>query len=446
MNRPAPYEESTPSASEVPPHPSLPTRDAAGWDPAAVPPPAVTPPGPGAPSQWHARRLLLLLIAQFVAFGLVLGVQGVIFAQVMIRLALSEGVFGTAQFALPLVGLVILLFNGPIYLRLGCKWQAITSLLLLSAGMLVIAGTGSLWGFVLALVLSGLGFAMLDAATSAAAMDIEQATGRHVMNLVHGYQSGAIVVGALATGFLLSAGVGYQAIAALSVLVCCLPVILANLPAKFAPPVSGDEDEMAGIGGLLRDPEFVRLAVVCLVGSAAEAIAIVWSVIYLLDLDAPVAISGVTFALFNGAIFVGRLVNSQIVNRFGARVSLLISGVGIAAAALLLLAVDTVPVAMAAFTLLGLAVAGIQPTALSAAGPLAAKSSTGAVTGGIMMSAYLALLVAPLVYGWAAEFWSLRWAMLAVVLCGVVAVLLALRTAARSGAAAPAEAAQQHTG
>jgi len=372
----------------------------------------------------QVRALTAVLAAQFVAFGLVLGVQGVIWAEVMRRLALGAGLFGTLQLALPLVGLVVLLFNAKLYTHLGNRLQSFLSLGLLGAGMLVVAATASVPGFLVALALSGLGFAALDAASSSATMDLEQATGRHAMNVMHGLQSAAVMVGALVSGLALAAGWSYAAVAVVAAAACCVPVMAATLPAPYPRAGGAEEDPDLPDGDLRRDPRFLALAGICFLGSAAEAIAVVWTVIYLRDLGASLAVSGLALALFNGAMLVGRFVNAPLVARAGARPSLVISGVGIVAAVVPLLLSASIPVAIGSFTLLGLAVAGVQPTALSAAAPL--SSNSGAATAGIMMSAYAALLVAPLAYGWLAEASSLRPAMVAVAALGAVATWLAL--------------------
>jgi hypothetical protein len=74
------------------------------------------------------------------------------------------------------------------------------------------------------------------------------------------------------------------------------------------------------------------------------------------------------------------------VARYGARASLLLSGAGLLLAAGLLL-LPGVPLAVTGFAFTGLAVAGIVPTTLSAAGRLAPGHS-GAVSGGLMAAVY----------------------------------------------------------
>ncbi len=117
--------------------------------------------------------------------------------------------------------------------------------------------------------------------------------------------------------------------------------------------------------------------------------------IYLRGLGATALVGGAAFALFNGAMFIGRLANARLVARVGPRVSLIASGVGIAVSAGLLLAPGGVSSAVAAFVVLGLASAGIVPTVLSAAAEVA-PGQTGAIAGGILAAAYGSFIVCPL--------------------------------------------------
>jgi fucose permease len=119
--------------------------------------------------------------------------------------------------------------------------------------------------------------------------------------------------------------------------------------------------------------------------------------------------------------------------RWGARISLLISGGGLIGGTILLLAPGgDVVRAVVALALLGLAVAGVIPTALS----VAARRSSGnnaTVASGLMASAYLCLMICPPLVGWLSELFSLRAAWLIVGLSGlgIVALARSLREARR---------------
>ena len=161
-----------------------------------------------------------------------------------------------------------------------------------------------------------------------------------------------------------------------------------------------------------------------MLGAVGESVANLWSVIYLREQGAGALLGGATFALLSGAMLVGRLVNAPLLNRLGPRASLLVSGAGLILAAILLLLPGGVPLAIAAFMLLGLAVAGVVPTVFTAAARLAPGQS-GAIAGGILAAVYLSFMVTPPVIGWLAEFFSLQAALLTVGLSGLGMLWLA---------------------
>jgi fucose permease len=150
-----------------------------------------------------------------------------------------------------------------------------------------------------------------------------------------------------------------------------------------------------------------------------ESIAGVWSVIYLREeLGAAAVIGGATFALFNITMFVGRLLNAPLVARKGPMFSLMLSGGGLILSTLILVATGYVSLAVVGFGLMGLAVAGIFPTVMSAAAKLAPGNS-GAVTGAMMVFVYVGFMVGPPLIGWIAELTSLQTSLLVVGLCGL---------------------------
>jgi fucose permease len=81
---------------------------------------------------------------------------------------------------------------------------------------------------------------------------------------------------------------------------------------------------------------------------------------------------------------------------------------------------------VAGFVLLGLAVAGIIPTVLSAAAE-AARGDSGTVAGGVLAVAYGGFVVAPPLVGWLAELFSLQGALVSVGASGLGVLWLARR-------------------
>jgi MFS family permease len=390
------------------------------------------------------------LLAGFLYFGLSVGAQGVLWAELVQALGIGKGAFGVAQLVPPLVAICLLLRGGPLSARLGKRRLAVASLLALGGASLILAlapalapslGSG-FWALVVALAILGLGMGLFETAVNGAAMDWESSGGRPLLNALHaGYSAGA-VGGATGAGLLL--GLGWRPEGILFLLALLGPVLAgatravsfpvpAGLPARHAPgaPSVGAPPVGAppvGMRQIFNRP-LLLLAAIAALGSVGESVANLWSVIYLSELGAGALAGGAAFALANAAMLAGRVLNAPLVARHGARPSLLLSGAGLLLASGLLL-LPGVPLAVAGFALTGLAVAGIVPTTLSAAGRLAPGHS-GAVSGGLMAAVYLAFAVCPPLVGWLAERTSLQAALLVVGLSG--AGILGLTLGAGAG-------------
>jgi MFS family permease len=401
--------------------------------------------------------LVAVLLSDFLLLGLTIGGQGVLWADVVATLGIGKGAFGTAQLVLPLMAIILLLRAGALSARLGKQRLAIASLVLIGAGNLglALASGSGLGALVLALAVTGAGFGLFEIAVNGAAMDWEALSGRSVLNSLHAGYSGGAVVGAVGAGVLLGLGWRPDGILLLTAL-CSLPLIAATVVVRFPPSGLPAAAAPAGppgspAGGLRRALAPLRplrpllpLAGAAALASVGESVANLWSVIYLAELGAGSLLGGAAFALANAAMLAGRLVNARVVARLGTATSLHLSGAGlILASAILFLPglpwlpgddpTGRVPLAVAGFGLLGLAVAGVVPTALTAGARLVPGNS-GAVAGALMTAVYLAFVVAPPLVGWLAEASSLRAALLVVALSGVGIIAL---TRNESDGAAP---------
>jgi MFS family permease len=369
-----------------------------------------------------------LLAGYFSLFGVIIGAQGVLWAELVIALRLSKSVFGAVQLVSPLLSVVLLLAGGQLAGWVGKKRLALVSLALLAASNLALGGAGGLLGLAGALLLAGAGNALLEMSMNGATLDWERASGRGVMNLMHAGFSGGAVLGAFAAGLLLGQGWGYSQVLFVLVLLCGL-ALLASLPVRY-PPTDSAGAAPGGPRATLRllfgQRALIVLAIICVLGIVGESFANLWSVIYLHELGAAALVGGAAFALFNAAMFAGRLGNSWVVGRRGVRASLRASGVGMLLSALLLLLPGSVPLAIAAFVLLGLAVAGVVPTVLSAAARFA-PGNTAALTGGIMAAAYSGFILCPPLTGWIADRFSLQAALITVGFSGLAVIWLARR-------------------
>ncbi len=375
---------------------------------------------------WRPLAVVVLLASYFTLFGMLIGAQGVLWSEVIRVLGMSEGTFGTVQLISPLISVFLLLASSQISARFGKKLVSLVALAILFVSCLALAAVNTLPILIASLLLSGLGNGLMEAGMNGAVIDWERSRGRAVMNTMHACFSGGAVVGALLAGQLLQLGFGYSGVLLLFALLYVV-ALLVTLPIAF-PPAEVQLASEGSFGATLRligkQRALLSLSVICMLGVLAEGVPFTWSVIYLRDdLQAPAIIGGISFALFNGAMFFGRLANQRLVDSFGARRSIVISSVGMVVGTLLLVAVTDVWLATLALVLLGVAVAGVVPTVLTAAGQVVPGSS-GTIAGAVMAMAYTSFVIGAPLVGWLAEFVTLRWSFLTVLVCGIAMLVL----------------------
>ncbi|MFD5345593.1 MFS transporter [Streptomyces anulatus] len=399
---------------------------------------------------WNLRAVTWLSGTQFFMFGIAIGVMTVAWAEVIRSLDLSDGFFGTAHLLLPVVGLLTLLAAKRIYRYLDHRWIGIYGQLALIGLLVMLAVSDHFVGLLIAFVLAGLGSALVDTATNSVFMEIQARGGREVMNMMYAINSGGTVISALGAGALISLGMDYRWVAVLFAVIMA-PVLLASFVIKY-PPVNQDEPEEAPSGSeaegdiglikLMRNPLFRVVFVMTVLGIAVESIVQVWSVIYVDQLlDAPIVYGGAAFALFSLTMMIGRMINAWLVASLGIRRSFLISAIGTALSGALLMGAFDLWLSVFAFLLMGIAIAGVQPTCLSAAARVA-PSRVNIVAAAMMVPAYAAFIATPTAYGWLSDATSLNTAMVLVVAAGVGVGVLALSrpiVEADRAAAAPAE-------
>ena len=362
---------------------------------------------------WRPSVMYMVLVSYFALFGAIIGVTGVLWDVLQRTLHVSDGVFGIALLVTPLMSVGVLLGISPLTTWAGKKRLALISVALIGFMQVSLAIATGLWAFIAVRAMIGIGYGLLEGTITSTTLDWEQATDRRAMNPMHAAFSGGAVLGALATGALLSISWSYQqvlVILALLAFVLCVTTLPVQFPPQTLSEKTADSNPRATLAWMARQPELIVLMLLALLATTGEALAAFWSVIYLRDLGASLLVSGAALALFNGAMFVGRLINTLIVARFGTRVSLALSGAGVVIATALLVPHD-VGMAVAAFVVLGLAVAGVVPTVLSAAAR-PAPGQTTAIASVILPASFVGFIVTPPLIGWAAAWLGLHAALL----------------------------------
>lgn len=280
------------------------------------------------------------------------------YAEVKDSLDLNAAVFGllVVGFALGAAGAFHL--PGVTLRRLGSSWTTTLGTTAVALSLVVAAvgvTTGTLWLFMVGLLLAGFGDAVVDVAQNAQGLRIQKAYGRSVLSSMHaGWSVGAVIGGTVGTA---AATAEIPLIVHLAVWgAVCSATMAWSARLFLSEPRTGEPPDPST--GPLTSRALLLLAPVVLVALAGISIEDVgnnWAAVLLAtERDVPASAAGIGLTTVLGAQFIGRLVGDRFIDRVGQRTALAASLV--TGAAGLTLAAWAPSVAL---TLVGLAIAGL---------------------------------------------------------------------------------------
>lgn len=291
----------------------------------------------------------------------------------------------------------------------------------------------------LALGIAGILMALIELAQNLLAHRIEKATSRFIMSSCHGFWSlgtmAGSVVGAGLAGLAIAPDVSGAALVALTTplvvwLIWGLRQRLRGLddrPAQIHTPRTRFQ---------LPDAAVLKIGLVIFGVAMAEGAVADWAALYLRDTFALGAgVAGLGLTTYAAFMTLGRLSGDRLRLRFGAmRAAQVVGGAALVA----LLALVLSPVAATAYValaLLGLGTSLGFPLAVSAASDLPGRKIENSVAT-ITFLALLGFLIGPVLIGFVAEGFGLRWGLASVGL--PLALSLAMTPSLRAARAQPA--------
>ncbi|MFF3427734.1 MFS transporter [Streptomyces sp. NPDC002602] len=346
------------------------------------------------------RAARLATFAFFALNGFVMGMWIVHIPAVEHRTGISHAVLGSLLLLLGAGAFLGMQIAGPLTDRLGSRRTVPAGAVLCSAALVSPAVAGDVLTLGVALFVLGFGNGCLDVAMNTHAVQVERAYGRPVMSAFHAVFSLGGVLAAL-TGAL-TLGLGWSTTLTLTTvavlgLVLTVPASAALLP---SPAERAKDRAEAAPGVKRRTPTRIwALAALAFALMLCEGVANDWSALHLRDvLDAPAATAALAYGAYSTAMTAGRLVTDRVVARTGpvvvVRYGAVLAALGLTAAAL----GDSVPVALAGWTALGLGLSGCVPQFFSAAGH-EDRGGSGTNVSRVAGLGYLGMLAGPAVIG-----------------------------------------------
>ena len=386
---------------------------------------SVAPVSPVAPASHPlaaplARTAVTLM---FAVNGLLIGGWGGSLPSLRDKLAVSDGQIALMLFLAGIAGITSMQVGGRLSDVVGARRIALVALPVLVAAVVTLGLAPSYPVAVVGAALLGFGNGAMDVAMNAIGVQVETARRRPVMSSFHAFFSignllGAAAVLGLAAAFDLAGGaIVTPLLLTLAALAFVVLVVLIRIAPTAAPVEHRDAE-----GGRIRIPRAAYvLGVMALAFGLSEGTAVDWSSIHITDVAHVDPTTGaVGLVAVSAFMVVIRLFGDRLVTRFGRRAIVRFGGISAALGYLAVTLVDSLPLLVAGWALVGLGVGMIAPQVYAVAGHLGG----GRVLAVVVTFGYAAFLAGPAVIGFLVRHVGIHHAMAvpAVLCAGIVAL------------------------
>jgi MFS family permease len=361
------------------------------------------------------------------AITVVFALNGALFLSLFSRLpaiqdrtGISEGRLGLALLC-AMVGLLsVQLVAGALVSRFGSRPVVAAGAMGYALGLIPVALSTSFGALCASMLMIGLASGPLDVAMNVHGLTVERRVGRPILSGLHAAFSFGGLAGAAAGGIVAGAGVGVVT-HLLVVAAFGVAVALAVRP-LLLPPETDAAPEGPRFARPTRALALVGVFAVCVVLS--EGAVSDWTAVYLdEEVDAGEGPAAAGLAAFSLTMGIGRLTGDPLSARLGqatvARGGALLAALGIGIA----LVAQAPLLAIAGFALAGFGHSALFPVALRAAAQRG--DSPGPAVAAVSAMGYVGFIAGPPAIGGLAELVGLRFALLLLVACLVVAAALA---------------------
>ncbi|MEO8241321.1 MAG: MFS transporter [bacterium] len=370
------------------------------------------------------RRGRWAVAALFFVNGFIMGAWAPQIPLVLPRYHITEFVLGLLILLIGLGAVSAMLFAGKLIEAHGSRKMALLFGALATPTLPLVVMAPNLYIVAPLMVLMGAVIGCMDVSMNANAVEVERRLGRAIMSSSHGFWSvGGFAGGAVGGLALARFGAVEQAVGVFVISLVVLTVAARFLwvePVAVAPVGAAPKP---GTAMFPKVPALYILGFMALFSMISEGSVLDWAALYLSKtLGSPLARSGLAFAFFAGAMAIMRFLGDAVRNRFGAVLTLRVSGLIGAAGILVAGLAPSDMVAIAGFAFAGLGVANMVPILFSAAGNHPALSA-GSGIATVTMIGYCGILLAPSAIGFAAETigYRMTYVVIAALLVAVVA-------------------------
>lgn len=369
-------------------------------------------------------RAVAAVLLMFAVNGMLIGGYGGTLPSLRARLSLDSTQIAIMLFCGGLAGIVSMQIGGRLADAVGARRVVFTGLPILIAAAFVLAFAPTFAVAILAAALFGLGNGAMDVAMNALGVQVEAARRKPIMSRFHAFFSvgnfvgaGGVLVMALALG-ITGAGIVAPLMVTLAVVAALVLAVLLGISPEAA-LVSHSTD---GVKTKIPTVAWI-LGAMALAFGLSEGTAVDWSSLHVTDVaGVDPTVGALGLIAVSGFMVVIRLLGDSLVARFGRRSVVRFGGACAAAGYALVSVVNTLPLLVVGWALVGFGVGMIAPQVYAVAGHLGG----GRVLAVVVTFGYAAFLAGPAVIGFLVRHLGIHHAMAIPALLCVGIVFLAL--------------------
>ncbi|WP_128292980.1 MFS transporter [Afifella aestuarii] len=316
------------------------------------------------------------------------------------RLGVDEAGLGLLLLCLGVGSVMMMPAAGALSGRIGARTIILGGSLGLAVTLPLLAIAPTSAAIAIVLFAFGASIGAIDVGANVHAVEVQEAAGIPLMSNFHGLYSAGGLIGAAGMTGALSIGLAPSVAALVAAVVLALATILAS--PRLLRTRAGEQT-----------PLFVRpRGIVLLIGVLAfvmfltEGAMLDWGAVFLTEnKDVAPSQAGIGYALFAGAMTIGRFSGDRFTRRFGARVMLLAGGL-LAALGLLKIVLMPAPLSLIGFLFVGLGAANIVPLLFTQAGRQKVMPA-GLAIAAMSMFGYAGVLLGPALVGFIGKAFGL---------------------------------------
>jgi MFS family permease len=334
---------------------------------------------------------------------------------------LNEAALGGLLFMLPMGSLVALPIAGWSVHRFGSKWVTLTAAIAYGLILLLISSAGGIWQLSVLLFCFGFAGDILNISMNTQGLSVQQILNKPILSGLHAQWSIGALAGAVIGGWSMK---NNQSTAVHFMIVSIISMSIALWMSFYM--IKDYQHAEAGQKLFTRPGKaLLLLGMTCFCTAMAEGAMADWSSLYyrqVLQNQSRVSTTGYT--AFTFAMAIGRLMGDRLIQIFRYRNTLIFNGVLIASGITIALTWQVPVAVIIGYALVGLGVSSVIPIVYMIAG-MSRTMAPAAALATVSTIGFTGFLIGPPVIGFIAHETSLRFALILVVVLGIIIVLLA---------------------